>query len=145
MNKYNKALIELQGLIHDSLYNKMEARWKTTIKQDKELIEFVLMHLQLETSMEDIQEIISKERPLFLTKKRLTRLIVGESQLVHVETEQILKKFLGLVPEEEEPERLKGEDLTDTLNVNDIIPDEIVFDDTSIDVGIEKETVIITD
>lgn len=35
MNKYNKALIELQGLILDSLYNKLEARWKTAIKQDK--------------------------------------------------------------------------------------------------------------
>lgn len=59
MNKYSKALIELLALILDSLYNKLEARWKTSIKQDKELIEFVLMHLQLETSREDIQEIIS--------------------------------------------------------------------------------------
>lgn len=55
MNKYNKALIELQGLILDSLYDKLEARWKIAIKQDKELFEFVLMHLQPETSREDIQ------------------------------------------------------------------------------------------
>lgn len=103
------------------------------------------MHLQPKTSMEDVQEISSKERPLFLTKKRLTRLLVGESQSVHVETEKILKKFLGLVPEEEEPKRIKGEDLPDTLNLNDIIPYEIMFDDTLVDVGIEKEMVIITD
>lgn len=35
MNKYRKTLIELQGKIPTSLYNKLDARWKETIKQDK--------------------------------------------------------------------------------------------------------------
>lgn len=143
MNKYTKALIEMQGLIPESLYDKLEARWKTAMKQDKELIEFVLMHLRMETSREDIQEIISKTRALFLTKKRLTRLVMGESQLVHAETEEILKKFLGLIPKEveEEIERLNGEDFPDKLNIDDIIPYEIVFANTST----KKDPIIIPD
>lgn len=81
-----------------------------------------------------------KTRPLLLTKKRLTRLLVGESQLVHAESGQILK-FLGLVLEEEEElERLKGEDFPENLNINDIILDEIVFDTSN-----KEDPIIIPD
>lgn len=104
------------------------------------------MDLQPETSREDIQEIISKIGSLFHTKKRLTRLLVGESQLVHVETEQILEKFLGLILEvEEEPKRLKGEDLCDDFKSYDIISNEIIFSITSVDTSTKQDPIIIRD
>lgn len=145
MNKFNKTLIELQGEIPNSLYSKLDARWQAAIKQDKEIIEFVLVSLQQEASEKELQNIFLNSKPFFRSKKKLTRLLVGESQSVQDETEEILKKFLGLVPEEEEPERLKGEDLSDNVNIDDIIPDEIVFDDTTVDTHTKQETIIIID
>lgn len=151
MNKYSKALLELQGLILDSLYNKLETRWKTAINKNKELIELVLMHLQPETSREDIQEIIYKYRPLFITKKRLTRLLVGESQSVHAETEKILKKFLGLISKEE-PKNIDYSDEDDIpkapifegeppkINTNDVIE----VNDTPVDTENEPEIHTVT-
>lgn len=35
MNKYRRALIELQGHIPDTLYNLIDARWQEAISQDK--------------------------------------------------------------------------------------------------------------
>ncbi|XP_057860638.2 uncharacterized protein LOC131069293 [Cryptomeria japonica] len=80
-----------------------------------------------------------------ITKKSLTRLLIGESQSIQDETEEILKNFLGLGPEEEEPVRIKGEDLPDTLKIDDIITDEIVFDDSQVDTHTKKEIIIIID
>lgn len=58
-----------------------------------------------------------------------------------------MKFFLGLIPKEgEELERLKGEDLPNNLNINDIIPDEIFFADISIKqdpiIVLDEETVL---
>lgn len=107
MNKYSKALIELQGKILNSLYDKLDARWQAAIKKNREFIEFILKNLQTEATKE-IDEILAKDKSSFRSKKRLIRLLIGETQLVHMETEQILKKLLGFIPDEEEeqPEKL---------------------------------------
>lgn len=134
MNKYSKALIELQGQIPNSLYNKIDARWQATMKQDKEYIEFVLKNLQPKAT-EEIDEILAQAKSSFISKKRFTRMLIRETQLVHEETEQILKKLLDLIPDEEEEklERLKEEHLLDDVNIDDFSPDEIVFANQPVD------------
>lgn len=46
MNKFSRALIELQGQILDSLYNLIDASWQGAISLDKEFIDYTLKHLQ---------------------------------------------------------------------------------------------------
>lgn len=65
MNKFIKALIELQGQIPNSLYNKLEARWWVEIKQDKEIIVFILVSLQPEASKEELQNILLNSKSCF--------------------------------------------------------------------------------
>ncbi|XP_059066109.1 uncharacterized protein LOC131074181 [Cryptomeria japonica] len=70
--------------------------------------------------------------------------------LVHIETEQILKKFLGLIPDEEEeqPEKFKVEDLLDDVDIDVFSQYEIVFTNQSEDeklVNVQSETAVIPD
>lgn len=55
MNKFNRALIKLQGKIPNSLYNLIDARWQAAISQDKEFIDYIFKHLQLEETEEEIE------------------------------------------------------------------------------------------
>lgn len=127
------------------MYIKLDARWKAAIKQDREIIEFVLVSLQPEASKEELQNILLNSKPFFRSNKRLTRLLVGESQSIQDETEEILKNFSGLIPKEEESDRLKGDNLPDNVNIDEIIPDKISFDNTTVNKHIEQETITITD
>lgn len=96
------------------------------------------MHLQPKTSKEEVQEILSKSKQLFQTKKRLTRILVGESLSVQDETEEFLKKFLGLVQEElEQIEIYEEEDIPKALVIEGEISD--IFEIDEIFTQMEKE------
>lgn len=79
MNKFSRALIELQGKIPDSLYNLIDARWQGAISLHKEFIDYTLKHLQPKATKEEIEQIKVNAKALFRSKKRLTRMLVGET------------------------------------------------------------------
>ncbi|XP_057859038.1 uncharacterized protein LOC131067888 [Cryptomeria japonica] len=147
MNKYSKALIELKGKISNSLYNIIDARWQATMKQDREYIEYFLKNLQHEATQEEIDEIFAKAKSSFRSKKGLTRMLIGETQSVHEEIEQIFKKVLGLIPDEEEevkedePKRFKVEDLPKGVKIIEFKPNEIVLDDQPMNTQSELEVI----
>lgn len=93
-----------------------------------------------------MQVILLNSKPLFRTKKILTRLLVGKSRSVQDETEEILKKFLRLLQEDElkRIDSFEGEDIPKAPIIGAIIPDQIVFN-TLIDTQMEKELVTVTD
>ncbi|XP_057826103.2 uncharacterized protein LOC131037880 [Cryptomeria japonica] len=147
MDKFNKALIELHGKIPNSLYNKIDARWKDVMKKDREFVEYTLKNLQLEVTKEQLEDVLMNSKSSFRSKKRLIRMLIGETQSVQKETKILIKKYLGLIPideekdEEEKSETLKEEDLLDDVQIEDLQLDEILLDDQL--VNTQTELVII--
>ncbi|XP_059066400.1 uncharacterized protein LOC131857713 [Cryptomeria japonica] len=78
----------------------------------------------------ELDEILSKAKASFGLKKRLTRILIGETQSVHEETKQILKKVLGLILDEEEEVKevelgkFEAEDLFDGFKITDFKLDD---------------------
>ncbi|XP_057857520.1 glutathione S-transferase U20-like [Cryptomeria japonica] len=74
-------------------------------------------------------------------------MLISETQLVHEETEQILKKVLGLIldeeeeVEEDEPERFEAEDLPKGVKIPDFKPNEIVLDNQPMNTQTEPEII----
>ncbi|XP_059067797.1 uncharacterized protein LOC131858541 [Cryptomeria japonica] len=66
-----------------------------------------------------------------------------------MENETILKKLLGLIPnEEEQPEKFETEDILDNVDINDFTPDGIVMGDQLVDdqsVNTQTNIAVITD
>ncbi|XP_059064791.1 uncharacterized protein LOC131856861 [Cryptomeria japonica] len=104
-------------------------------KVKKEVEEFVV-------AQRFTKEMIDEERTRFeAKKKRLTGLLVGESQFVQAETQEILKKFLSL-EREEEPEMIESseeENILEALVIEGVLLDVFKNDEISIDTQMEKE------
>ncbi|XP_059065914.1 uncharacterized protein LOC131857400 [Cryptomeria japonica] len=115
-------------------------RSKEAMKQDREYFEFDLKNLQPKATKEELEEILAKAKSSFRSKKRLTRLLIGETQSVHEETEKILKKILVLIPDEEEVndelEWPKAENIPEGMKISDFELDEIMMGD---DLGQEEK------
>lgn len=131
MNKYSRALNELQGRIPDTLYNIIDARWQAAIRQDKEFIDYTLKHLQPESSEEEIEDAQVNAKSFLRSKKRLTRMLICDTESVQKGT-ILIKKSLGLIPEVEEkdeededdtPDKLKGEDFPEGVKPTDLESD----------------------
>ncbi|XP_059073401.1 uncharacterized protein LOC131874168 [Cryptomeria japonica] len=105
------------------------------MKQDREFVEYTLKNLQPEATKEELDDILLKEKSSFRSKKRLTRMLIDETQSVQQETEILLRKSLGLIPTEEEydeddePEKINGENFPEGVKPIDFDPDDIVLDD----------------
>ncbi|XP_059068172.1 uncharacterized protein LOC131858744 [Cryptomeria japonica] len=136
----------------DALANEVEKMndEKSNLRRELEALT-IQMSYELEARRASEDKIREKDHEIFKLNQEIDLVTKAErrnkskSQSVQDETKEILKKFLGLVPEEEEPERTKGEELPEKLNIDDIIPDEIWFDDTTVDTHTKQETIIITD
>ncbi|XP_059067226.1 uncharacterized protein LOC131858157 [Cryptomeria japonica] len=131
-------------------FGEIDARRQVVMKQDRECIEFILKNLQPEATREDIDETLEKVKSSFRSKKRLKRMLIGETQSVHMEIELILKKLLGLLPDEEEeqPKKFEIEDILKNVDISDFTPDEIVMGDQPVDdqsVNTQTDIVVITD
>ncbi|XP_059073479.1 uncharacterized protein LOC131874222 [Cryptomeria japonica] len=117
------------------------------MKQDREYIEYFLKNLQPEATEEELDEIIAKAKSYFRLKKRLTRMLIGETQSIHEETEQILKKVPGMISDEEEevkedePERFEAEDLLKGVKMIDFKPDEIMLDNQPVNTQTKPEII----
>ncbi|XP_059073796.1 uncharacterized protein LOC131874436 [Cryptomeria japonica] len=141
MNKFSKALIQLQGKIPNSLYNLIDERWQAAISHDKEFIDYIFKHLQLEASEEEIETIKFNAKALFRSKKRLTRMLIGETESVQKETEILIKKALDLIPDEKKDEQVeegcskkfKSEELPKGVKIIDFEPDNKYMQDDPID------------
>ncbi|XP_059069828.1 uncharacterized protein LOC131859785 [Cryptomeria japonica] len=96
---------------------------------------------------EELDETLAKAKSSFRLKKRLTRMLIKETQSVHEETEQILKKVLGSIQDEEEevkevePGKFEAEDLPDGFKIIDFKPDEIVLDNQPVYTQTEPEII----
>lgn len=82
MNKFSRALIELQRHIPNSLYNLIDARWQAAISLDKEFIDYILKHRQSEANEEEIESIKVNAKDSFRSKKRFIRMLIGEIESV---------------------------------------------------------------
>ncbi|XP_057873186.1 uncharacterized protein LOC131079291 [Cryptomeria japonica] len=143
MNKYSTSLIELQGEIPDSLYNLIDARWQATISLNKEFINYTLEHLQLKATEEEIEQIKVNTKALFRSMKRLTRIIIRETESVQKETDILMKNALSLIPDEEEdkdeeieddtPVKPKYKELPEGVMIIDFEPDNKYMQDDHID------------
>lgn len=60
----------------------IDARWQGAISLDKEFIDYTLKHLQSEAIEDEIEQIKVNTKALFKSKKRLTRMLVGETKSV---------------------------------------------------------------
>lgn len=74
-------------------------------------------------------------------------MLIGETQSVHEEIEQILKKVLGLILDEEEEvkevelEKFEAKDLLDGFKITNFKPNEIVLDNQSVNTQTELEII----
>lgn len=140
MNKFSITLIELQGQIPNSLYNLIDARWQPTISQDKKFVDYIFKKLQLEASEEEIEAIKVNAKASFRSKKRLTRMLIGETESVQKETEMLIKKALGLIPNEEDEQveegsskKFKSEELPKFVKITYFEPNNKYMQDDLID------------
>ncbi|XP_059070821.1 uncharacterized protein LOC131860422 [Cryptomeria japonica] len=110
------------------------------------VFEKMLMHIKeygvLKATKEEIDEILVKAKSSCRSNKRLTRVLIGEIQSIHMETEQILKNLLGLIPNEEEEklENFETKDILNNVDISDFTPDEIVMGNQLVDEGEKIES-----
>ncbi|XP_059064620.1 uncharacterized protein LOC131856733 [Cryptomeria japonica] len=96
---------------------------------------------------EELDEILANAKSYFRSKKRLTRMLIGETQSVHEETKQIFKKVLALILDEEEEvkedesKKFEAKDLLKGVKITDFEPDEIVLDNKPMNTQTEPESI----
>ncbi|XP_059064805.1 uncharacterized protein LOC131856871 [Cryptomeria japonica] len=106
-------------------------------------------HLQPEATEEEIEQLRVNLKASFRSKKRLTRMLIGETVSVQKETKMLIKKALGLILKEEKDEQVeedsfekfKSEELPKGVKVMDFELDNKYMQDDPID----TESTIIPD
>ncbi|XP_059068448.1 uncharacterized protein LOC131858966 [Cryptomeria japonica] len=95
------------------------AKAKATEKKMEEEITKKTVESQREESEEEIKQIRVNAKASFRSKKRLTRMLIGETESVQKETKMLIKKALGLILDEEEEKQIE-EDSSKKLKVEEL-------------------------
>lgn len=94
LNKFNRALLEILQELPKSLRKVLEMRKEVANAKDLELREYVLSTLCHVMTRREADKIVREVKEKFRSKVRMNKLMLGETEEIAKETEEILRKAL---------------------------------------------------